>query len=157
MLSLPWLIMSSKQLSAQTMNFITSFLKKMYVIVFSLLLLCIKMFTQITSLTYRKDARKVNIVQTTLKTISDYFVTVMASSLRQINFVMTNMEDIGIHTSELAKLDAWAKLVNSWLNAFLKKLIHWFYDFWAFSRCLNNHFAGGIKLYIEQTTCILLF
>lgn len=53
-----------------------------------------------------KDAGKVDLVQTMLKTISDYFVTVMASSLRQINFVMTNMEDIGIHTSELAKLDA---------------------------------------------------
>jgi histone H2A len=46
------------------------------------------------------------IVQTTLKTISDYFVTVMASSLRQIKFVMTKMEDIGVYTIEMAKLDA---------------------------------------------------
>lgn len=53
-----------------------------------------------------KDDLKASIVQTTLKTISDYFVTVMASSLRQIKFVMTKMEDIGTYTTELAKLDA---------------------------------------------------
>jgi hypothetical protein len=55
----------------------------------------------------RKDELKAQIVQTTLKTISDYFVTVMASSLRQIKFVMTKMEDIGAYTMEMAKLDAW--------------------------------------------------
>ena len=57
-------------------------------------------------LRYRKDDIKAQIVQTTLKTISDYFVTVMASSLRQIKFVMTKMEDIGVYTTEMAKLDA---------------------------------------------------
>ena len=54
----------------------------------------------------RKDDIKGQIVQTALKTISDYFVTVMASSLRQIKFVMTKMEDIGVYTIEMAKLDA---------------------------------------------------
>ncbi|CAB3994377.1 core histone macro- -like [Paramuricea clavata] len=53
-----------------------------------------------------KDELRAQIVQTTLKTISDYFVTVMASSLRQIKFVMTKMEDIGAYTMEMAKLDA---------------------------------------------------
>ncbi len=62
----------------------------------------------------RKDDIKGQIVQTALKTISDYFVTVMASSLRQIKFVMTKMEDIGVYTIEMAKLDAWGfKLMYS--------------------------------------------
>ena len=53
-----------------------------------------------------KDDVKSQIAQTVLKTISDYFVTVMASSLRQIKFVITKMEDIGLYTTEMAKLDA---------------------------------------------------
>ncbi|XP_046856762.1 core histone macro-H2A.1-like [Xenia sp. Carnegie-2017] len=49
---------------------------------------------------------KAQIVQAVLKTISDYFVTVMASSLKQITFVMTKMDDLGVYSTEMAKLDA---------------------------------------------------
>ena len=44
--------------------------------------------------------------QIILKAISNYFVTVMSSSLKQIYFVLYDMESIGIYTSELAKLDS---------------------------------------------------
>lgn len=44
--------------------------------------------------------------QIILKTISDYFVSVVSSSLRQIYFVLYDMESIGVYTSELAKLDS---------------------------------------------------
>lgn len=37
-----------------------------------------------------------------LKAISNYFVNVMSSSLKQIYFVLSDMENIGIYTSELA-------------------------------------------------------
>lgn len=54
----------------------------------------------------RKAEVKAQIVQAVLKTISDYFVTVMASSLKQITFVMTKMDDLGVYSTEMAKLDA---------------------------------------------------
>lgn len=44
--------------------------------------------------------------QTILGAISNYFVTAMASSLKQIYFVLYDMESIGIYTSELARLDS---------------------------------------------------
>ena len=44
--------------------------------------------------------------QTILKAISNYFVNVMSSSLKQIYFVLFDMESIGIYTAELAKLDS---------------------------------------------------
>jgi len=44
--------------------------------------------------------------QIILKAISNYFVTVMSSSLKQIYFVLYDMESIGVYTSELAKLDS---------------------------------------------------
>lgn len=44
--------------------------------------------------------------QTILKAISNYFVTVMASSLTQIYFVLYDMESIGVYTIELARLDS---------------------------------------------------
>ncbi|XP_023217082.1 core histone macro-H2A.1-like [Centruroides vittatus] len=44
--------------------------------------------------------------QAALKAISNYFVNVMSSSLKQIYFVLHDMESIGIYTSELAKLDS---------------------------------------------------
>uniref|UniRef100_T1ITF6 Macro domain-containing protein n=1 Tax=Strigamia maritima TaxID=126957 RepID=T1ITF6_STRMM len=44
--------------------------------------------------------------QIILKAISNYFVNVMSSSLKQIYFVLYDMESIGIYTSELAKLDS---------------------------------------------------
>lgn len=44
--------------------------------------------------------------QTILKAISNYFVSVMASSLKQIYFVLNDMESIGIYTMELARLDS---------------------------------------------------
>ncbi len=43
--------------------------------------------------------------QTILKAVSNYFVTVMASSLKQIYFVLHDMESIGIYTMELARLE----------------------------------------------------
>ncbi|XP_054717613.1 core histone macro-H2A.1-like [Uloborus diversus] len=44
--------------------------------------------------------------QIVLKSISNYFVNIMSSSLKQIFFVLHDMESIGIYTSELAKLDS---------------------------------------------------
>ena len=44
--------------------------------------------------------------QTILKAINEYFVKVMASSIKQVYFVLYDMESIGIYTSELAKLDS---------------------------------------------------
>ncbi|XP_046982408.1 core histone macro-H2A.1-like [Schistocerca americana] len=44
--------------------------------------------------------------QTILKAISNYFVNVMSSSLKQIYFVLLDMESIGIYAAELAKLDS---------------------------------------------------
>lgn len=44
--------------------------------------------------------------QIILKAISNYFVNVMSSSLKQIYFVLYDMENIGVYTSELAKLDS---------------------------------------------------
>lgn len=44
--------------------------------------------------------------QTILKAISNYFVTVMASSLKQIYFVLYDMESIGVYTIEMARLDS---------------------------------------------------
>ncbi|XP_015918626.1 core histone macro-H2A.1 [Parasteatoda tepidariorum] len=44
--------------------------------------------------------------QIILKSISNYFVNIMSSSLKQIFFVLHDMESIGIYTSELAKLDS---------------------------------------------------
>jgi histone H2A len=43
--------------------------------------------------------------QIILRTISNYFVSVVTSSLRQIYFVLYDMESIGVYTSELAKLE----------------------------------------------------
>lgn len=43
--------------------------------------------------------------QTILKSISNYFVTVMASSIKQIFFVLYDMESIGVYTLELARLE----------------------------------------------------
>lgn len=43
--------------------------------------------------------------QTILKSISNYFVTVMSSSIKQIYFVLYDMESIGVYTTELARLD----------------------------------------------------
>lgn len=44
--------------------------------------------------------------QTILKAISNYFVSVMASSLKQIYFVLYDAESIGCYTLELARLDS---------------------------------------------------
>ncbi|XP_068706463.1 core histone macro-H2A.1-like isoform X1 [Montipora foliosa] len=44
--------------------------------------------------------------QTILKAISNYFVSVMASSLKQIYFVLSDAESIGCYTLELARLDS---------------------------------------------------
>lgn len=49
---------------------------------------------------------KQHAAQIILKAISNYFVNVMSSSLKQIYFVLYDMESIGIYTSELAKLDS---------------------------------------------------
>ncbi|XP_018024509.1 core histone macro-H2A.1 [Hyalella azteca] len=44
--------------------------------------------------------------QTIIKSIHQYFVSSMSSSLKQVYFVLYDMESIGVYTSELAKLDA---------------------------------------------------
>ena len=44
--------------------------------------------------------------QIILRAISNYFMTVMTSSLKQIYFVLYDMESIGVYTSELARLDS---------------------------------------------------
>ncbi|XP_063884917.1 core histone macro-H2A.1-like isoform X1 [Scylla paramamosain] len=44
--------------------------------------------------------------QTIIKSICNYFVNVMSSSLKQIYFVLYDMESIGAYTAELAKLDS---------------------------------------------------
>ncbi len=43
--------------------------------------------------------------QSILKAISNYFVTAMDSSLREIYFVLYDMDSIGVYTVELAKLE----------------------------------------------------
>jgi len=48
---------------------------------------------------------KQNAAQTILKSISNYFVTVMSSPIKQIFFVLYDMESIGVYTTELARLD----------------------------------------------------
>ncbi len=44
--------------------------------------------------------------ETILQTISKYFVTKMASSLKQVYFVLYDKESIEVYTSELSKLEA---------------------------------------------------
>ena len=44
--------------------------------------------------------------QIILKAINEYFVKVMASSIKQVYFVLFDMESIGIYTAELARLDS---------------------------------------------------
>lgn len=44
--------------------------------------------------------------QAILKAISNYFVSIMASSLRIIYFVLNDAESIGVYTVELARLDS---------------------------------------------------
>lgn len=56
------------------------------------------MVTNTTSASQRQQA-----AQTVIKAISNYFVHVMSSSLKQIYFVLSDKENIGIYTSELAK------------------------------------------------------
>jgi len=58
--------------------------------------------------------------ETIIKTISNYFVTAMASSLKQIYFVLYDMESIGVYTLELAR--------QCWLGLLEKVLFtpHWF-------------------------------
>lgn len=56
--------------------------------------------------TGRAGFPKQQAAQTILKAISNYFVNVMSSSLKQIYFVLLDHESIGIYTTELAKLDS---------------------------------------------------
>uniref|UniRef100_A0A6A7FZU6 Core histone macro-H2A.1-like n=1 Tax=Hirondellea gigas TaxID=1518452 RepID=A0A6A7FZU6_9CRUS len=44
--------------------------------------------------------------QTIIRSIHQYFVSAMSSSIKQVYFVLYDMESIGIYTSEIAKLDA---------------------------------------------------
>nr|CAD7255997.1 unnamed protein product [Timema shepardi]CAD7405627.1 unnamed protein product [Timema poppensis]CAD7424167.1 unnamed protein product [Timema monikensis] len=55
--------------------------------------------------TGRAGFPKLQACQTMLKAISNYFVNVMSSSLKQIYFVLFDMESIGIYTAEFAQLD----------------------------------------------------
>uniref|UniRef100_A0A2R5LLL2 Putative core histone macro-h2a.1 n=1 Tax=Ornithodoros turicata TaxID=34597 RepID=A0A2R5LLL2_9ACAR len=56
--------------------------------------------------THSTGFTKQQAAQVILKAISNYFVNIMSSSLKQIYFVLSDMESIGIYTSELAKLDS---------------------------------------------------
>ena len=60
----------------------------------------------LVSVSFSAGFPKQTAAQIILKAISNYFVTVMSSSLKQIYFVLYDMESIGIYTSELAKLDS---------------------------------------------------
>ena len=44
--------------------------------------------------------------QAIMKAISNYFVSVMASSLKEVYFTLHDAESIGIYTLELARLDS---------------------------------------------------
>lgn len=65
-------------------------------------------YTRVSFLHSSAGFPKQTAAQIILKAISNYFVTVMSSSLKQIYFVLYDMESIGVYTSELAKLDSWA-------------------------------------------------
>jgi len=43
--------------------------------------------------------------QTVLRAINNYFKSVMTSALRQVYFVLYDMDSINVYTSELGKLD----------------------------------------------------
>lgn len=43
--------------------------------------------------------------ETVLKAIKSYFVSVMASSLKQVYFVLYDKESVNVYISELSKLD----------------------------------------------------
>lgn len=62
-----------------------------------------KHYTFVASL--RAGFPKQAAAQTIIKSIHQYFVGAMTSSLKQVYFVLYDMESIGIYTSELAKLD----------------------------------------------------
>lgn len=55
---------------------------------------------------HRAGFPKQQAAQTIIKSICNYFVNVMSSSLKQIYFVLYDMESIGAYTAELAKLDS---------------------------------------------------
>lgn len=44
--------------------------------------------------------------QIILRSISNYFVTCMTSSLKQVYFVLFDPESVAVYTSELGKLDS---------------------------------------------------
>lgn len=68
---------------------------------------CIFKFFLLTFIScYRAGFPKQQAAQTILKAISNYFVSVMSSSLKQIYFVLYDKESADIYAAELAKLDS---------------------------------------------------
>lgn len=55
---------------------------------------------------YRAGFPKQLAAATVLRSISNYFSSTLSSSVKQIFFVLWDMESIGIYTAELAKLDS---------------------------------------------------
>lgn len=60
----------------------------------------------LSTFSFRNKHPKQATAEVILGAISNYFVSVMASSLKHIYFVLFDMESVGIYTSELARLDA---------------------------------------------------
>ena len=55
---------------------------------------------------FRNKLPKQETAEIILRAISDYFVSIMATSLKSVYFVLYDNESIAIYTSELARLDA---------------------------------------------------
>lgn len=54
---------------------------------------------------FRAGFPKQPAAETILRAIRQYFVSVMASSIKQVYFVLYDQESINVYVSELAKLD----------------------------------------------------
>ncbi len=55
---------------------------------------------------FRNKLPKQETAEIILRAISDYFVSIMATSLKSVYFVLYDNESIAIYISELARLDA---------------------------------------------------
>ena len=60
----------------------------------------------LSTFSFRNKLPKQATAEIILRAISDYFVSIMATSLKAVYFVLYDSESIGIYTSELARLDA---------------------------------------------------
>jgi histone H2A len=60
----------------------------------------------LSTFSFRNKLPKQATAEIILRAISDYFVSIMATSLKAVYFVLFDSESIGIYMSELARLDA---------------------------------------------------